>query len=57
MEDPVLNHVLAQLSERDLNRAHASCERAGDRELAGKIEERLRDRRAGLARPDIRSPE
>jgi len=57
MEDPVLDHVLAQLSERDLNRAHASCSRAGDQELVWIIEERLRNRHADWARPDLRPPE
>jgi len=45
MDDPVLDLVLEQLSERDLSRARASSERAGDRDLVEKIEQRLRNRR------------
>jgi hypothetical protein len=41
MDDPVLNQVLEQMSEQDLNRARASSERAGDRDLVALIEQRL----------------
>lgn len=49
MDDPVLDHVLEQLSERDLARAQAASERAGDRDLAAKIEQRLERRRSSPA--------
>jgi hypothetical protein len=56
MDDPVLDQVLAQLSERDLNRAHASCERAGDQDLLAKIEQRLRDHHSAAVAERPRSP-
>ena len=56
MDDPVLDHVLEQLSERDLSRARASSERAGDRDLVEKIEQRLRDRRLAPTDEAARSP-
>ena len=43
MDDPVLNHVLGQLSERGLRRARESSAKAGDQDLVAKIENRLRD--------------
>lgn len=56
MDDPVLDQVLEQLSERDLSRARASSERAGDRDLVEKIEQRLRDRQQAPSGQDARSP-
>ena len=43
MNDPVLHHVLGQMSVHDLTRARASSERAGDRDLVVLIEQRLQD--------------
>jgi hypothetical protein len=43
MNDPVLHHVLGQMSDHDLTRARASSERAGDQDLVALIEQRLRD--------------
>ena len=51
MDDPVLDLVLEQLSERDLSRARASSERAGDHDLVAKIEQRLRDCRLAPRSP------
>lgn len=45
MNDPVLHHVLEQMSVHDLTRARASSERAGDRDLVVLIEQRLQDYR------------
>lgn len=56
MDDPVLDQVLEQLSERDLSRARASSERAGDHDLVAKIDQRLRDCRPARAGEYPRSP-
>ena len=56
MDDPVLDQVLEQLSERDLSRARASSERAGDHDLVAKIDQRLRDCRPARAGEYPRPP-
>ena len=43
MNDPVLHHVLEQMTVYDLTRARASSERAGDQDLVVLIEQRLQE--------------
>lgn len=56
MNDPVLDHVLGQLSEHELNRARASSERAGDQDLVAAIEQRLEGRRSRRSDADSAPP-